>query len=92
MRLGHVIYAAKDLDATVKEWRDKGFTVLGYRVYCNIIRKLKWESYCIFVQLLKCFDKCGKALATVGLVSAEHAVKAFPAVIWDPCKLSAVVV
>ncbi len=27
MRLGHVIYVVKDLDAAVKEWRDKGFTV-----------------------------------------------------------------
>lgn len=27
MRLGHVIYVVKDLDATVNEWRDKGFTV-----------------------------------------------------------------
>ena len=27
MRLGHVIYNVKDLDAAVKEWRDKGFAV-----------------------------------------------------------------
>lgn len=27
MRLGHVIYIVKDLDAAIKEWRDKGFTV-----------------------------------------------------------------
>ncbi len=27
MRLGHVIFVVKDLDAAVKEWRDKGFTV-----------------------------------------------------------------
>jgi len=27
MRLGHVIYVVKDLDAAVKEWREKGFTV-----------------------------------------------------------------
>ena len=27
MRLGHVICVVKDLDAAVKEWRDKGFTV-----------------------------------------------------------------
>jgi hypothetical protein len=33
MRLGHVIYVVKDLDAAVKEWRDKGFTV-EYNPYC----------------------------------------------------------
>ncbi len=27
MRLGHMIYVVKNLDAAVKEWREKGFTV-----------------------------------------------------------------
>ena len=55
-------------------------------------KKLKWEGHCIIVQLLKCLDKCGKALSAIRLVSAENAVKAFLAVIRDPCKLSAMVV
>ena len=54
--------------------------------------KLKWEGHCFIVQLLKHLDKCGKALSAIRLVSAENAVKAFLAVIRDPCKLSAMVV
>ena len=58
----------------------------------DIVERLKRESHCIFVQPLKCLYKCSKALAAIHLVSAEDAVKAFPAVIRNPCKLSAVVV
>ena len=58
----------------------------------NIVERLKRESHCIFVQLLKRLDKCDKALAAIRFVGAENAVKAFLAVIRDPGKLSAVVV
>ncbi len=44
---------------------------------CRLFRKLKRESHCIFVQLLKRLDKCGKALATIRPVGAEDAVKTF---------------
>ena len=54
--------------------------------------RLKWKSYRILVQLLKGFNKFGKVLSIISLVSTEDTVETFPAVIWDPCKLSAVVV
>ena len=31
---------------------------------------LKWESHCIFVQLLKCLYKCSKAFTTIRFVGA----------------------
>ena len=65
---------------------------IGWRYDGILSRKLKRESHCIFVQLLKRFYKCGKALTAIRLVRAEDAVKTFPAVIRDPRKLSAVVV
>ncbi len=55
-------------------------------------KMLKRKGYSIFVQPLKSFDKSNKALAIIRLVGAEDAVKAFTAVIRDPCKLSAMVV
>lgn len=58
----------------------------------QLYRKLKRESYCIFVQFLKRLDKSGKALAAISFVGAQDAVKTFLAIIWDPCKLSAMVV
>ena len=56
------------------------------------IKKLKRKSHCIFVQLLKCFNKFSKALAVICLVSTEDAVETFLAVIRDPCKLATVVI
>ena len=40
-----------------------------------------WESHCIFVWLLKCLYKCGKALTAICFAGAEDTVKTFPAVI-----------
>ena len=70
--------------------KDEAIRQIGFVERLN--PKLKWEGHCIIVQLLERLDKCGKALSVIRLVSAENAVKAFLAVIRDPCKLSAMVV
>ncbi len=52
MRLGHVIYVVKDLDASVKEWRDKGFTV-EYGRTKKPINALIYFSEGPYIELLK---------------------------------------
>ncbi len=52
MRLGHVIYNVKDLDAAVKEWRDKGFEV-EYGRTKKPINALIYFSEGPYIELLK---------------------------------------
>ncbi len=52
MRLGHVIYVVKDLDAAVNEWRNKGFTV-EYGRTKNPMNALIYFSEGPYIELLK---------------------------------------
>ena len=52
MRLGHVIYVVKDLDAAVNEWRSKGFTVEYGRIK-KPINALIYFSDGPYIELLK---------------------------------------
>ncbi|MCR5598612.1 MAG: VOC family protein [Lachnospiraceae bacterium] len=52
MRLGHVIYVVKDLDAAVNEWRSKGFTV-EYGKIKKPINALIYFSDGPYIELLK---------------------------------------
>ena len=52
MRLGHVIYVVKDLDSAVREWRDKGFTVVYGRTK-KPINALVYFSEGPYIELLK---------------------------------------
>jgi len=52
VRLGHVIYVVKDLDAAVNEWRKKGFTV-EYGRTKNPMNALIYFSEGPYIELLK---------------------------------------
>ena len=89
-------YTAPEGEILVAIENEKVMGMVAYHRHSDerwsVNRKLKWESYCIFVQLLKCLYKCSKTLATIRFVGAENTVKTFPTVIRDPRKLSAVVI
>lgn len=52
MRLGHVIDVVKNLDAAVKEWREKGFAVEHGRTK-NPMNALIYFSGGPYIELLK---------------------------------------
>jgi len=82
MKLGHIIYTVRDLDAAVKEWQGKGFTV-EYGRKENPINALIYFSEGPYIELMQGSGMSSFAKGIMKLFGKKKFMERFD--YWDAC-------